>query len=68
MIDGDSTEDTSVQYYLGFLILFLITLFPNYGISRILRTMINIGVEHKAINTDISFISLLKKKIKLLPL
>ena len=55
-------EDVGIVAYLGVLIVFLTAIFPNYGISRTVRTMINAGIEHESINTSIGIFSLLSMK------
>jgi len=58
-IEPDSAETPDVIYYLAALILLCSSLFPNYGFIRVIRSMINIGIKHKAIGTEISTLKLL---------
>jgi len=59
-------DDVGLVAYLGVLTTVLTALFPNYGISRTVRTMINAGIEHESINTSIGILSLLSMKNQVL--
>jgi len=58
--DYDSS-DISISIYMGVLCSFLTIFFPNFGIARVYRTMIHIGLLNDLQNTRISFWKILIK-------
>jgi len=59
MVEPDSAETPDIIYYLAALVLLFSSLFPNYGFVRVIRSMINIGIKHEALGTEISILKLL---------
>ena len=58
-IESDSANSSDVIYYIAVLILLASSLFPNYGFVKVIKSMINIGIKHEAIGTNISILKLL---------
>ncbi|ORX42403.1 hypothetical protein BCR36DRAFT_463629 [Piromyces finnis] len=56
-IEAANTDD--VTYYTSFLVLLIASLIPNYGLVRVLKSLINFGIEHNAVGSEISFLNIL---------
>ncbi|ORX42906.1 hypothetical protein BCR36DRAFT_400169 [Piromyces finnis] len=63
-LESDAAETNDVIYYLLILILGLTSLFPDYSIVHVIKSMINIGIGHNAIS--ISIFKLLAPKYQII--
>jgi len=55
------TGEISLSIYMGVLCFFLTVLFPNFGIARIIRTLIHAGLSQNILNTSIIFLKLFQR-------
>jgi len=59
------TDDVELNLIISSFLLVIGIIFPNYNIVRTLKTLISVGIEHRAIGTSISMSNLLKFKYQI---